>query len=234
MIVTEGATNVTIPAYFVDDVGGTNPGEPTTGLLFSDIETGGSASYQRQGAARVDLTLITLVSASAAHADGGFILVDDTEMPGVYRCDFPDAAFAAGVDFVILYLRAVSTKNTVSRPLKVDLTAVDLRDSVRAGMTALPNAAADAAGGLPISDDGGLDMDILTDAISELAQGAPTATPTPTAALMYLYMAIRNRLDVDNTAGFKEFYNDAGTVIWKKAVSDDGSIYTEAEGQTGS
>ncbi len=63
----------------------TSPGEPVTGLLFSDIETGGSASYARQGAARVDLTLITLASASAAHADGGFILVDDTNMPGLYR-----------------------------------------------------------------------------------------------------------------------------------------------------
>ena len=39
--------------------------------------------------------------------------------------------------------------------------AVDLDDSVRAGLTALPNAAADAVGGLPISDAGGLDMDNL-------------------------------------------------------------------------
>lgn len=37
--------------------------------------------------------------------------------------------------------------------------AVDLDDSVRAGLTALPNAAADAAGGLAISDAGGLDLD---------------------------------------------------------------------------
>ena len=39
--------------------------------------------------------------------------------------------------------------------------AVDLDDGVRAGLTALPNAAADAAGGLPISDAGGLDVDTL-------------------------------------------------------------------------
>ena len=39
------------------------------------------------------------------------------------------------------------------------LHAVDLDDSVRAGLTALPNAAADAAGGLPISDAGVLDLD---------------------------------------------------------------------------
>ena len=35
----------------------------------------------------------------------------------------------------------------------------DFSDSVRLGLTALPNAAADAAGGLPISDAGGLDLD---------------------------------------------------------------------------
>ncbi len=39
--------------------------------------------------------------------------------------------------------------------------AMDLDDAVRGGMTALPNAAADAAGGLPISDAGGLDLDGL-------------------------------------------------------------------------
>lgn len=148
MIITADSTDVSLPAYFVDDDGGTAPGEPTTGLLFSDIETGGSASYQRQGAARVDLTLITLASASAAHADGGFILIDDTNMPGLYRVDYPDAAFATGVDFVTIQMVAASDKNTVVRPLLIDLTDIDLRDSVRGGMTALPNAAAEAAGGI--------------------------------------------------------------------------------------
>lgn len=37
----------------------------------------------------------------------------------------------------------------------------DWSDIVRLGLTALPNAAADAAGGLPISDAGGLDLDTL-------------------------------------------------------------------------
>lgn len=52
--------------------------------------------------------------------------------------------------------------------------AVDLDDSVRAGLTALPNAAADAAGGLPISDAGGLDLDAL-----------PTASATAAAVWSY-------------------------------------------------
>jgi len=75
-------------------------------------------------------------------------------------------------------------------------------------------------------------VDVLkTDTISEMAQGAPTATPTFEEAVMYLYMALRNKVDV--TATTKEFHNDAGTVTWKKALSDDGTTYSEAEGVSG-
>ena len=129
MIVTAGSTNVSAYFYIVQDASGANPGEPVTGLLFSDIETGGSASYARQGAARVDLTLVTLASASAAHTDGGFILVDDTNMPGLYRCDYPDAAFVTGVDEAFLSLVIESSNNAVVAPLRVELTDFDLRNS---------------------------------------------------------------------------------------------------------
>ena len=159
MIVTAGSTNVSVYFYIVGDAGHATPGEPVTGLLFSDIETGGSASYMRQGAARTDLTLITLANASAAHSDGGFILVDDTNMPGVYRCDYPDAAFATGVDQTILQISVASANNAIAAPIFVEISDVNLRDSVRAGLTTLPNANADGAGGLPISDAGGLDLD---------------------------------------------------------------------------
>ena len=202
MIVTAGKTNVSVYFYIVQDASATSPGEPVTGLLFSDIETGGSASYARQGAARTDLTLVTLASASAAHTDGGFILVDDTNMPGVYRCDYPDAAFATGVDQVVCSLTVASAKNAVAAPIYIDITDVDLRDSVRGGMTALPNAAADAAGGLPISDAGALDMDsIKTDTGTTLVtklndiQGATFSSATDSLE------AIRNRGDAAWTTG---------------------------------
>ena len=126
MKINAGSTNVSVYFNIVEDVGGTNPGEPKTGLLFSDIETGGSASFMRQGGARVDLTLITLASASAVHADGGFILVDDTNMPGLYRCDYPDAAFAAGVDLVICQIVVAAANNAIARPLWIELTKDDV------------------------------------------------------------------------------------------------------------
>jgi hypothetical protein len=51
---------------------------------------------------------------------------------------------------------------------RIRLTDVDLSDGVRAGLTALPNAAADAAGGLPISDAGGLDLDAMNTNINDI------------------------------------------------------------------
>ena len=181
MIVTAGSTNISVYFYIVQDASGTSPGEPVTGLLYSDIETGGSASYARQGAARTDLTLITLASASAAHADGGFILVDDTNMPGVYRCDYPDAAFATGVDQIFCTVKVAAAKNAIAAPILVDITDVDLRDAVRAGLTTLPDAAADAAGGLPISDAGGLDLDAMNAKVSKVPLSDGTITWNATA-----------------------------------------------------
>lgn len=177
MIVTAGKTNVSVYFYIVQDASATSPGEPVTGLLFSDIETGGSASYVRQGALRTDLTLITLSGASATHADGGFILVDDTNMPGLYRCDYPDAAFATAVDQVMLQIVVASGKNAVASPIFVEITDVDFRDSIRGGMTALPNAAADGVGGLPISDAGGLDMDGMNTNINDIETDTAAMQP---------------------------------------------------------
>lgn len=68
---------------------------------------------------------------------------------------------------------------------------------------------------------------IFTDTISELAQAAPSATPTVASGLMLLYMIARNKFDVTNST--MEVHNDAGTVITKKTLTDDGTTYSEAE-----
>jgi len=67
--------------------------------------------------------------------------------------------------------KSANTAESIGTTLQV--VPFDPYDSVRLGLTALPNAAADAAGGLPISDAGGLAMDsILTYAISSAAWGS--------------------------------------------------------------
>ena len=97
-----------------------------------------------------------------------------------------------------------------------------------AGLTAVPwNAAWDAEVESEVND-------ALDTAISELSQGIPTATPTLRTAVMLMYMAMRNKLVVQ-TSGTDaiEIYNDAGTIIAKKLITDDGADYTEAEAVSG-
>lgn len=68
---------------------------------------------------------------------------------------------------------------------------------------------------------------IRTDTLSELAQGVPAATPTVAQALMLLYMSLRNA--GTTTATSLTVSNDAGTVICKATLSDDGTTFTKAE-----
>jgi hypothetical protein len=145
MLVTAGAVDVTTYFHLRLAADGTD----ATGLTITNIDM----QYTRSGAtpaAKVDAT--ALGAANSAHSDNTAFEIDGTDQPGVYRVDWPDAAFASGVDEVILTVK-VATAFTES--LRVRLM------SATRGLsgTALPAAAADAAGGLIISDAGGLDAD---------------------------------------------------------------------------
>ena len=74
----------------------------------------------------------------------------------------------------------------------------------------------------------------LDAAISELAQAIPSATPSIRNAVMLMYMALRNQLIVQ-TSGTDaiQIYNDAGTMIAKKLITDSAGDYTEAEAVAG-
>jgi hypothetical protein len=74
-------------------------GQGLTGLAH---DTAGLTAYYKRGhsGAATAITLATLASGAAAHADGGFVAVDGANMPGVYRLDLPDAAVASGAPFV--------------------------------------------------------------------------------------------------------------------------------------
>jgi hypothetical protein len=275
--VLKGSINVSVDVYIIDSTDGT----PELGVLFNTA--GMDLEYRREGAAVVDITEATLAALTTAHADGGFLEIGH----GYYRLDLPDAAVATGAE-------TVSIQGTVTGmivlPQTIQLVDFDPEDGVRLGLTALPNAAADAALGLPISDAGGLDLDTklantnevtvarmgaLTDwinggrldlildtlaleatvaalnnistaqvntevdnaldtALTEIAQGVPSATPGLRDAVMLMYMALRNKLDVTTSgADFLEVHNDAGTVITKKALTDSAGDYSEAKMITG-
>lgn len=146
-IVTKGATSQSFDVWIRDS--SSSVGAGLTGLVFNS----GSlvASYKRTAAARVAITLATQ-TVTGAFSSGGFVEVDATNMPGLYRLDVPDAAFASGVAGVVVMLKGAA--NMEPCVMEFELKALDLQDGVRAGLTALPNAAAGAAGGVVTSGTG--------------------------------------------------------------------------------
>ncbi len=57
---------------------------------------------------------------------------------------------------------------------------------------------------------------------------APGVSETMAEKIGYIYAALRNKITV--TASSKVFYDDAGSSLWSKTLSDDATTYTEAEG----
>ena len=153
-VIKKGSTDVTRYVMLRDSADGT----PETAYTITSLDL----QYTRNraaAAAKADATALAAVD--SAHGDNQAIQVNATSSPGLYRIDWPDAAFATGVDKVLLVVSGAGLDPAVE---EIDLVDYDPADGVRLGLTAMPNAAADAAGGLPISDAGGLDLDARLDA----------------------------------------------------------------------
>jgi hypothetical protein len=79
-----------------------------TGLVYNT--SGLAAYYVRNQAAPVAITLVTQTP-TGAWSSGGFAEIDSSLVPGVYRLDVPNAAFAAGASDVTIVVRGASGTN---------------------------------------------------------------------------------------------------------------------------
>lgn len=141
LCIQAGATSQTVNIFIQDSSSTTGAG--LTGLVFNTASL--TAYYALSRAAAVSITLATLAAVTSSYSSGGFKEIDATNMPGWYRFDIPDAALASG-RFVSIHLKGAT--NMAPLPIEIELTAWNNQDAVRGGMTALPNASAEAAGGL--------------------------------------------------------------------------------------
>lgn len=70
-------------------------------------------------------------------------------------------------------------------------------------------------------------VDVITvDTLAEVS-GAPAATATLADKVGYVYAALRNKMTV--TASTKTFFDDAGSSMYSKTLSDDNTTYQEDE-----
>lgn len=129
----KGSTDVTV--YVFIPASNVSTGAGLTGLAHDTASL--VASYVRPRAARAAISLVTQ-TVTGAHTDGGFVEVDATNIPGLYRLDLPDAACAAGVDSVVVHVKGAANMAPIS--LEIPLTSVNLNDAAAGGMSRLDAA----------------------------------------------------------------------------------------------
>lgn len=141
--ILKGATSVLVRIFIQDSSSTTGAG--LTGLVFN---SGSLVCYRmRDDDGNAGATAITLATMTlGTWASGGFKEKDATNAPGWYEFGIPNNALATGSRSVSIHLKGAA--NMAPLPIEIELTGVDNQDGVRFGLTALPNAAAEAAGGL--------------------------------------------------------------------------------------
>lgn len=142
-----GATSESVNLFIQDSSSTTGAG--LTGLVYNSA--GLTCYYNSRRGNATAVTLATLANPDSAWSSGGFKEISSTNMPGMYRFDIPNAALVSGGSpavgrYVTFMLKGAT--NMAPCVFELELTATNNQDSVRGGMTALPNAAAEAAGGL--------------------------------------------------------------------------------------
>ena len=151
-----GATSQSVNLFIQDSSSTTGAG--LTGLVYNTSGLTAYFTFAGANAAVLQITLATLASNVSAWSSGGFLELSSAHMPGWYRFDIPNLVISAGEGrSVAIHFQGAA--NMAPLPLEIELTGWDNQDGVRGGLTALPNAAANAAGGLPVSIAGGLDLD---------------------------------------------------------------------------
>lgn len=209
-----GSTDVSVVLRIIDSTDGT----PETGVVFNT--SGIDLEYRRELEATTDITEATLAALTTAHADGGFLHIGN----GYYRLDLPDAAVAAGATGVLIH---GTVTGMVVIGTYIELVAYDPYDTVRLGLTALPNAAAAAAGGLftrgtgagQINQDANGRIDVNVEAWNTTAVPAEHTAGYPVTT-------------IKDGAGTGEINTNAGKVVGVELV-DVLTTYTGNTPQTG-
>lgn len=210
MDVVAGSTDVT--TYFALRLAA--DGTDATALTVTTFDL----TYVRtleEPAAKVDAS--ALADQDSAHTDNAAIEIDATNMPGVYRVDWPDAAFAAGAREVIL---TVKVATCFTEHLRVNLTAVPANVTHAAG-TAWGSGAITAAS-------------VAADAANKVADHVRRRTQAnveassdgDTLGISSLYGMIQMNQEsnlVDNPGFLTIYQTDGTTELAQKAVTTDAS-----------
>lgn len=145
----------------------------STGLVISTIaDVEASATAYTAAGSTIDTiaTLGMFAAPTATHCR--FKEVDSTNHPGLYELQIADARFAVS-NAKQLNVTISGATNLLTKEIVIQLTATDVDDSVRGGMSAIPNATAGASGGLPT-----LNASLNVNADAKAINAVPTTSVT--------------------------------------------------------
>lgn len=227
----KGATSQTV--YFRVFDSSSTTGGSLTGLVFNTANL--VCYYVRVLGSATSITLATQ-TVTGAYSSGGFVQVDATNMPGIYRLDLPDAVLATGVDRATVLCKGAT--NMVPVQVDVELVAYDPQAATNLGLSGLPTANPGANGGLPTTDannavkvqtgTGANQLDVTSGRIkSDLSHWNGTAVATPDTA-GFPKVTIKDGTgtgEIDTTSG-KVAISNGG--ITPAAFSTTGTISAEA------
>ena len=203
-IFKKGSTDKQVSVTAVD----ATTGLPKTAVAYDD--SGAAFWYKREGGTKTTVTLASLATTDAAHADGGFIHIGD----GKCRLDLPDAAFAGGASYVEY---GGSFTGTLIIGGRVKLIDIDLEDAGDMGVTALTGHTPQTGDSYAIVNDGAHGnaalktlvetADTVVDAIKAVTDNLPNS-----GALNNLDAAISTRMPTSHIAATAGKVDAVGTV----------------------
>jgi hypothetical protein len=149
-----GQTSIVLRLKLLDSAVTTGAGKTgltssSSGLLISTIaDNESSATVYAQASSNIE-TITTLGTyATPTASKCRFKEVDATNHKGVYEIQIADARFAVSSAKSLL-ISVSGVTGVAETDVVIPLTDLNVYDAVRAGLTSLPNAAAEASGGLP-------------------------------------------------------------------------------------
>jgi hypothetical protein len=181
LTVKTGSTSRLEHVFILDSTSTTGAGK--TGL------TNASVTMHFFRPADATVTPVTLSAGTlGTWTTGGFKEVSATDMPGLYEIGMPNAVFAATFNHSVVMIKGTGIAPVV---LEYDLVSYDPLDTVRLGLTALPNTAVTTNGSLITAGVGTAQLSLASGFVTTgtISNGAITSATFGTGAITSTVLA---------------------------------------------
>jgi hypothetical protein len=149
-IIRKAGDTSNILQIFIQDSSST-VGAGLTGL--TNATSGLTAYYHKDtDTTATAMSLVTMTVGTFTSL--GFKEIDSTNMPGWYQLCPPDAALSTSGTPKSVGIHLKGATNMAPLAIEIQLVSIDVQDTVRAGLTALPNVASGSAGAIPTTGTG--------------------------------------------------------------------------------